>query len=84
MAAEGKLYCPNADFACQSMGILPAGEIVERVTGKRLRDGAPCTARCTSGDTGGRASRLFSVCYGTLGRAPPVQSAQADFGPLQP
>lgn len=32
------LYSPNTDFAYQSKGILLAGEIVERLTGKRLRD----------------------------------------------
>jgi CubicO group peptidase (beta-lactamase class C family) len=32
------LYSPNTDFAYQSMGILLAAEIVERITGKRLRD----------------------------------------------
>lgn len=32
------LYPPETDFRYQSMGILLAGEIVERLTGKRLRD----------------------------------------------
>ena len=32
------LYSPNTDFSYQSKGILLASEIVERVTGKRLRD----------------------------------------------
>jgi CubicO group peptidase (beta-lactamase class C family) len=32
------LYSPNTDFRYQSMGILLAAEIVERITGKRLRD----------------------------------------------
>ncbi len=32
------LYSPNTSFAYQSKGILLAAEIVERVTGKRLRD----------------------------------------------
>jgi len=32
------LYPPRTDFRYQSMGILLAAEIVERVTGKRLRD----------------------------------------------
>ena len=32
------LYSPTTDFAYQSMGILLAAEIVERITGKRLRD----------------------------------------------
>lgn len=32
------LYSPNTDFAYQSMGTLLAGEIVERISGKRLRD----------------------------------------------
>ena len=32
------LYPPNTGFRYQSMGILLAAEIVERVTGKRLRD----------------------------------------------
>lgn len=32
------LYTPGKDFAYQSMGTLLAGEIVERVSGKRLRD----------------------------------------------
>lgn len=32
------LFAPRTDFRYQSMGILLAGEIVERVTGKRLRD----------------------------------------------
>ncbi len=32
------LYSPGKDFSYQSMGTLLAGEIVERVSGKRLRD----------------------------------------------
>ena len=32
------LYSPNTDFSYQSKGILLASEIVQRVTGKRLRD----------------------------------------------
>ena len=32
------LYSPNTDFSYQSKGILLASEIVERITGKRLRD----------------------------------------------
>ena len=32
------LYSPNTNFSYQSKGILLASEIVERVTGKRLRD----------------------------------------------
>ena len=32
------LFSPNTDFRYQSMGILLAAEIVERVTGMRLRD----------------------------------------------
>ena len=32
------LYRPGSDFRYQSMGILLAGEIVERVSGRRLRD----------------------------------------------
>jgi CubicO group peptidase (beta-lactamase class C family) len=32
------LYAPRTDFRYQSMGILLAAEIVERVSGKRLRD----------------------------------------------
>lgn len=32
------LYSPNTNFSYQSKGILLAAEIVERVTGKRLRD----------------------------------------------
>ena len=32
------LYSPNTDFSYQSKGILLASEIVERLTGKRLRD----------------------------------------------
>ena len=32
------LYSPGRDFSYQSMGTLLAGEIVERVSGKRLRD----------------------------------------------
>ena len=32
------LYSPNTDFSYQSKGLLLASEIVERVTGKRLRD----------------------------------------------
>jgi CubicO group peptidase (beta-lactamase class C family) len=32
------LYTPGKDFAYQSMGTLLAGEIVERVSGRRLRD----------------------------------------------
>ena len=32
------LYTPNTDFAYQSKGILLAAEIIERITGQRLRD----------------------------------------------
>ena len=32
------LYSPNTGFSYQSLGILLAAEIVERITGKRLRD----------------------------------------------
>ena len=32
------LFKPGTDFSYQSMGVLLAGEIVERLTGKRLRD----------------------------------------------
>ena len=32
------LYTPTTGFAYQSMGVLLAGEIIERITGKRLRD----------------------------------------------
>jgi CubicO group peptidase (beta-lactamase class C family) len=32
------LFKPRTDFSYQSMGVLLAGEIVERITGKRLRD----------------------------------------------
>jgi len=81
------LYEPGADFRYQSMGTLLAGEIVEKVSGMRLRDFLkkelfdPLGMKDSSLGMGGRRIEDTAWCQtGSNERRPDLQS----FGPNSP
>jgi len=78
------LFPPSSQFRYQSMGILLAGEIVERLTGTRLRDFEkreifdPLGMKDSSLGLGGRRTSDLVICPPTPGTAP---ADEERFGP---
>jgi CubicO group peptidase (beta-lactamase class C family) len=69
------LFAPHTDFSYQSMGVLLAAEIVERVTGQKLRDFEkkeifdPLGMKDTSLGLGGRRIADLAQCQSASGAA---------------